>query len=99
MMRMITQTKRISGKCHAAAHAASVDVTADDEPQDPDSELENDSTEPNHQGLIEHEESSHDADSNHFSFDEVPNDDTEGVLEPWVDYMYEQRTKLTTCWQ
>ena len=51
----------------------------------PDGELESDTTEPNHQGLNEHEESSHDADSNP-SFDEVPDDDPEDELEPIVDY-------------
>ena len=42
--------------------------------------------EPNHQGLNEHEERSHEADSNS-SFDEVPNDDPRDELEPSVDYM------------
>ena len=46
-------------QCLAAAHAASVDDTADHKP---DSEPENDMTETSHQSLNEHEESSHDAD-------------------------------------
>ena len=73
-------------KCLAAAHAASVDDTADGEPHDPDIEPEDDTTEPNHQGLNEHEESSRDADSNP-SFDEVPNDNPEDELAPGVDKM------------
>ena len=47
MMRMIIQTKRKPGKCRAASHAASVDDIADDELHDPDSESENETTEPN----------------------------------------------------
>ena len=62
MMRMIIQTKTSTGKCPAAAHAASVDNTAHAEHHDPHSEREDDATEPTHQGLNEHAESS-DADS------------------------------------
>ena len=64
MMRMITQTKREAGTCLAAAHAANVDKVAGDEPHDPDSESEDDTTEPDLQYPNEQEESSHDADSN-----------------------------------
>ena len=85
-MRMIMQTTRKTGNCPAAAHAASVDDTADGEPHDPDSEPQVDTTEPNPQCRNEHEESSHDSDSNP-SFDEVPNDEPEDELAPWVDYM------------
>ena len=96
-MRMVIQTKRNTVKCHAVAHAASVDDTADGEPHDPNSEPEEDTTEPNHQGLNEREESSHDADSNPSS-DEVSSDIPEFELEPWDHYFVrEQRTKLTTC--
>ena len=80
------QKKRTAGECPAAAHAATVDDTADSELHDPDSEPENDTTEPNHQGLNEHGESSHDADSNP-SFDEGPNDDPENEPGQWVNCM------------
>ena len=50
------------GQCDAAAHVASVD----DGPHDPDSESEDDSTEPNVQDGNEQEERIHDADSNPF---------------------------------
>ena len=75
------ETKRKTGKCPAAAHAASDNDTADD----PDREPEDDTTEPR-QDPNEHEESSHDADSNP-SFDEVLNDNPEDELEPGSDYM------------
>ena len=83
---MIIETKRTEGKCPAAAHAPSVDDTADSEPHDPDSEPENDTTEPNHQGFNQHGESSNDAETNP-SFDEGPNDDPEDELGPWVNYI------------
>ena len=44
-----------------------------------------DTTEHNNQDPNEHEESSHDADSN-ACFDEIPEDNPEDVLESWVDY-------------
>ena len=82
LMRMIIQIKRQAGKSCAAAQAASasVDVTADAEPQDPYSE-HGDDQDPN-----EHEESSHDGDSNP-SLDEIPEDNPEDELEPWVDHI------------
>ena len=43
-----------------------------------------DTTEANLQNLSEHDESSHDADSNP-CFDEIPEDNPEDELEPWVD--------------
>ena len=49
--------------------------TADGELHDPDSEPEDDTTEP-----------SHDADSKSF-LDEVPDDEPEDGLEPWVDHI------------
>ena len=87
MMRMIIQTKRHKqSKSCAAAHAASVDVTADVEPHDPDSEQGDDTSEHNNQDLNEHAESSHDADSNR-CLDEISEDSPEDELEPWVDYI------------
>ena len=86
MMRMIKQTERKTGKCHPAAHAASVDDTADGEPHHSDSEAVEDTIEHNQQDLHEHEESSHDADSN-TCFDEISEDDPEDELEPWVGYI------------
>ena len=88
MMRMITQTKRQAGASCAIAKAASasVDVTVDAEPHGPDSEQGDDTTEHNNQDPDEHEESSHDADSNP-CFDEIPEDSPEDEQEPWVDYM------------
>ena len=64
MMRMMIQTKRQTGKNCPVAQAASVDVTADVEPPDPDSEQGDDTTEHSNHDLNEHEESSHDTDSN-----------------------------------
>ena len=75
-----------TGKGHAVARAASVDVTADIQPHDPDSEPEDDTTEHNHPDLNEHEESSLDADSNP-CFDEISEDKPEDELEPWVDHI------------
>ena len=76
-MMMIIQTERKAGTCPAAAHAASVDV----ELHDPNMEPEDDTTEQNRQDLNEHEESSHDADSNAF-FDEISHDTPENEQEP-----------------
>ena len=52
----------------------------------PDSEQGDDTTEHNNQDPNEHEERSHDADSNP-CFDEIPEDNPEDELEPWVDYI------------
>ena len=60
-MMIVMQVKRKSGKCFAAAHAAIVDEIAGVEPHDPDSEPEEDTTEPNPEDLNELAESSHDA--------------------------------------
>ena len=79
---MIIETKRTTGKGHAAVHAASVDDTAHVEPDDPDSELEVHTTEHNHQDLNEHAESSHNADGNP-TFNEISNDNPEDEPEPW----------------
>ena len=79
MMRMIIQTK--TGKAHAAAHATSVDDTADVEPDDPDNEPVDDTTKHNNQDLNEHEERGHDADSSP-CFDEISGDNPEDELEP-----------------
>ena len=82
------QTERQASTSCAAAQAASVsvDVTAGVEPHVPDSEQVDDTTEHNNQDLNEHEESSHDADSNP-RFDEISEDNAEDELEPWVDYI------------
>ena len=85
-MRMIIQTKRQTGKGHAATHAASVDDTVDVEAHDPDNQPVDDKTEHNYQDLNEHEESSHDADSNP-CFDGITEDNPEDKIEPWVDYI------------
>ena len=53
MMRMITQTNRKTGTGHAAAHAASVDDTADVELHDPDSEPVDHTTEHDNQDFNE----------------------------------------------
>ena len=99
MVRMIIQTKTQAGKSCAGREAASVDVTADAEPHDPNSEQGNDTTEHNNQDPKEHEESSHDADSNR-CFDKIPEDSPQDELEPWVDYIKrEHHTKRTTCQQ
>ena len=82
MMRMIIQTERKTGTGHAVAHAASVDTGV--EPHDPDSEPLDDTTEHNNQDLDEHEESSHDADSNP-CFDESSEDNPADEQEPWVN--------------
>ena len=83
MMRMIIQTKRKTGEAHTAAHAASVDVTADVEPHDLDSEQGDDTTEHNKQDLNEHEESRDDVDSR-----VAPTTSQQRIqktsLEPWV---------------
>ena len=50
------------------------------------SEQGDDTTEHSNQDLNEHEESSHDADSNP-CFDEIPEDNPEDELEPWVDHI------------
>ena len=81
-----------------SSHATSVDDTADGEPHDPDSDLEDDTTEPNPQDLNEQEQSSHDADSNS-SFDEVTNEEPEDKLEPRSTAWCEQLTRQTICWQ
>ena len=78
---MIKQTQRQTGKGCAAAHAASVDVSADVEPHD--SEQGDDTTEHNNQDFIDHEESIHDADSNP-CFDEIPKDNPVDEPEPRV---------------
>ena len=72
-------------KGHAAAHAASVDDTADHQLHDPDNEPEDDTTEHSHQDLNEHPERSHDAESNRL-FDEISNDNPEDELVPCVDH-------------
>ena len=89
MMKMIIQTKRRICKSGAAAHAASVDATADVELLDPDSEQGHDTTEHNNQGVYQHEESSHDSDSNP-CLDEIPKDE----LEPWVDSRTRAKCKV-----
>ena len=86
MVRIVIQTKRQTGKCAAAAHAAGVEDTADVETHDPDSEQGDDTTQHNNQDLNEHEGSSHDADSDP-CIDEIPEDNPDDDLEPWVDYM------------
>ena len=61
-----TKHRRLSGrkenlpKCTVAAHAANVDDVADDEPHDPDSEPEEDTTEANLQDPNKQEKSSND---------------------------------------
>ena len=93
MMRMIIQTQSQAGlRCTAAqAASASVDVTADAEPHDRDSEQGGDTTEHNNQHLNEHEESIHDVDSNP-CFDETSEDNPEDELEPLVDCINKKAT-------
>ena len=75
-----------STSCAAAqAASTSVDVTVDAEPPRPCSERGDDTTDHNKQDPNEYEESSHDADSN-LRFDDIPEDNPEDELEPWVDY-------------
>ena len=71
MMRIIIQTLRNTCKSHIELH-------------DPNSAPVDD-TECDIQDLNQHEESSHDADNNP-CFDEIPEDNPEDELEPWVDY-------------
>ena len=78
------QTKRQAGKSCAAAQAASVDVTADVELHDPDSEQGDDTTQHNNQDPNEHIQSCHDAGSNS-CFDEISGDNPEDELELWAD--------------
>ena len=87
-MRMIIQAKRQAGTSCTASQAASgsVDVTANAELHDSNSEQGGDTTEHNNQDLSKHEESSRDADSNH-CFDEILEDNPEDELRPWVDYI------------
>ena len=67
-------------------------LSPDIETKDLDSEPVDDTTEHNNQDLDEHEESSHDADSNPY-FDEISNDNPEDELSPWVDYItHSERT-------
>ena len=82
IVRMIIQTKRQAGTSCAVAQAASasVDVIADAELHVPFSEQGDDMTEHNNQEPNEHEESSHDADSNP-CFDEIPDDNPEDELQ------------------
>ena len=75
-----------TGKGHAAAGAASVDVTPYVKPRDPDSEHGDDTTEHNNQDFNEHEESSHDAESN-LCFGEISDDEPDDKLEAWVDHI------------
>ena len=78
MMWMIMQTKRKTSKGHAAAHAPSVGRHRRRRTPRPDT------TEHNNQDLNEHEESSHDADSNS-CFDDItednPEDEPTGTLQ------------------
>ena len=95
MMRMIIQAKRQVGRSYAAAQFASetVDVTTDAELHDPISEPEDDTTEHNHQDPNEHEESSHDADSNSW-FDEIPKDNPEDELDRTVGLQKESNAQI-----
>ena len=68
---------------HAAAHASSVEDTADVEPHDPRQGAGGPTR--LHPTTTSKEEGSHDADSNP-SFDEVSRDNPEDEPEPWVDY-------------
>ena len=77
---------RETRKGHASAHADSVDDTADVEPHGPHSEPVGDTTEHNNEDLDEHDESSHDADSNRSS-DDTSADNPEDELQSRVDYM------------
>ena len=77
---MIIRKKGRSRNRSAVAHAANFDEVADGERRDPDSEPEDDTTEPNTQDPNEHEECKQDADRN-------PSFELEDELEPWVDYM------------
>ena len=83
MIRVIIQTNRYRGKGHAVAHSASVDDIADGEHHDPDSERVDATTQHHNPDPNEHEESSHDADSNPW-FDESSEDYPEDKLERWV---------------
>ena len=60
---MIVQTNRMSKRCSAAAHAANVDEVAEVEPDDPDCEPEQGTSETNPQDPDEQKVSSQDADS------------------------------------
>ena len=82
-LRFVFFCHQLRSQCSAAAH---VDEFADDEPHDPDSEPEEDTTEANPQDPHEQEESNRDFDSNLF-FDGVPKDESEDEVEPWVDYI------------
>ena len=86
---MIVQTEK-TGKGREAAHASSVDDTANVELHDADSKPDDDTTEHNHQDLNEHEESRHDAGSN-LSFDEISNDNPEDELQPWINYIAREK--------
>ena len=86
------QTKRQTGRGHRGARAASVDVTADVEPHDPDSEPVDETTEHINKDLNEHEENSYDVDSN-LCYDEISEENAEGELEPWPDYITRARHK------
>ena len=80
MMRMIIQTKRKTGKRHAAPHAVNVGDTADVGPHDPDrlSTTTKTSTSTKKAGT--------DADSNP-CFDEISEENPEDELESSVDYV------------
>ena len=84
MMRMIIQTKRQAGKSCAAARAASVDVTADVGPTTPTVHWGTTRLSTTTKTSTSTKKSSHNADSNP-CFDEIPEDNPEDELEPWVD--------------
>ena len=84
MTKMIIQTKRKTRKCHAAA--ARCERRRYRRRRTPRPRQRAGGRHEGTQGPNEHEGISHDADSNS-SFDEVPNDDPEDELEPWVDHL------------
>ena len=93
MMRMILQTNRKSGKCHAVAQDANAGDAADDEPHEG-------TTEANPQDPNDSKESNQDTDCNprHLpSLKSVPHEDeaTEDEPEPWSA----QPMRHTTCWK
>ena len=81
---MIKKTRRRTGKGHAAAHAASVDGTADVVSHDPDSELVDDTTETKTSTSTSKATKTQTSTS---ASTKSQKDHPEDQLEPWVDHI------------
>ena len=98
MTKSIIPKKEKTGECHAAAHAASVDDTADGQLHDPDSQRRITRLNPTAKTSSSRKKADTTQTAIHPSAKFLPNS-PEDELEPWVDHFVRASTKRTTCWQ